>query len=103
MLRHVNSLHLAYILVFAELTSFVQRIHVVELSLKYRFIAAYKGGYNMVYRSNYRLDKTIGHVNNIPTMHFFRGISRNTQSKLYMLSLTECVWDFQHNALWDTH
>ena len=20
-----------------------------------------------------------------------------------MLSLTECVWDFQNNALWDTH
>ena len=20
-----------------------------------------------------------------------------------MLSLTECVWDFQKNALWDTH
>ena len=58
MLRHVNSLHLAYILVFAELTSFVQRIHVVEPSLKYRFIAAYKVSYNMVYRSNYRLYKT---------------------------------------------
>ena len=35
--------------------------------------------------------------NNIPT------ISRNTQSKSYMLSLTECVWEFQNNALWDTH
>ena len=33
----------------------------------------------------------------------FAGISRNTQSKSYMLSLTECVWDFQNNALWDTH
>ena len=33
----------------------------------------------------------------------FSGISRNTQSKLYMLSLTECVWDFQNNALLDTH
>ena len=37
----------------------------------------------------------IGRVNNIPTMQFFTGISRNTQSKSYMLSLTECVWDFQ--------
>ena len=44
---------------------------------------------------------TIGHVNNIPTMHFFTGISRNTQSKSYMLSLTECVWKFRNNELWD--
>ena len=43
----------------------------------------------------------IGHVTNIPTMQFFTRISRNTQSKLkYMLSLTDCVWDFQNNALW---
>ena len=34
--------------------------------------------------------------NNIPTMQFFTGISRNTQSKSYMLSLTECVWEFQN-------
>ena len=46
--------------------------------------------------------KTIAHVNNIPTMQSFTGISRNTQSKSYMLSLTECVWDFQDNALCDT-
>ena len=45
----------------------------------------------------------IGHVNNIPTMQFFTGISRNTKSKLYMLSLTECVGDSQNNALWDIH
>ena len=45
----------------------------------------------------------IGHVNNIPTMQFLSGISRNTQSKSYMLSLTECVWNFQNNALWETH
>ena len=44
-----------------------------------------------------------GHVNSIPTIQFFTGISRNTQSKLYMLSLTECAWDFQNNALWDSH
>ena len=52
-----------------------------------------------------RLLITIGHVNKIPTMrwNFFSGISRNTQAKSYMLSLTECVWDFQNNALWDTH
>ena len=45
----------------------------------------------------------IGHVNNIPTMPFFIEISRNTHSKLYMLSLTEYAWDFQNNTLWDTH
>ena len=45
----------------------------------------------------------IGHVNNIPTMQLFTGIPRNTQSKCYMLSLTECVWEFRNNALWDTH
>ena len=45
----------------------------------------------------------IGHVNNIPTMQFFTQISRNTKSKAYMLSLSECVWDFQNNALWHTH
>ena len=44
----------------------------------------------------------IGHVNNIPIMQFFTGITRNTQPKSYMLSLTECVWDFQNNALWET-
>ena len=31
------------------------------------------------------------------------GVSSNTQSKSYMLSLTEFVWNFQNNALWDTH
>ena len=31
----------------------------------------------------------IGHANNIPTIQFFIGISRNTLSKLYMLSLAE--------------
>ena len=36
-------------------------------------------------------------------MQFFIAISRNTESKSYMLSLTECVWDFLNNALWDTH
>ena len=30
-------------------------------------------------------------------------ISKNTQSKSYTLSLTECVWEFRNNALWDTH
>ena len=44
-------------------------------------------------------EQTIGHVNNIPTMQLFTGIPKNTQSKSYMLSLTECVWDFQNNAL----
>ena len=53
----------------------------------------------MTYLTQY-LD--IEHVNNIPTMQYFNGTSRNTQSKLYMWSSTECVWDFQNNALWDT-
>ena len=46
----------------------------------------------------------LGYVNEYPTMQFFTGISTNTQStKIYILSLTECVWDFQNNALLDTH
>ena len=45
----------------------------------------------------------IKRVNNIPIMKFFTGIFRNTQSKSYMLSLTECVWELGKNALWDTH
>ena len=44
----------------------------------------------------------IAHVNNVPTMQFFTGISRNTETKSYMLSFTECVWEFRSNALWDT-
>ena len=31
----------------------------------------------------------MGHVHNIPTMQIFTGISRNTQSKFFMLSLSE--------------
>ena len=50
-----------------------------------------------------RPDEIIGHVNSIPTMQLFTGISLNTQSKSYMISLTQCVWEFQNNALWDTH
>ena len=45
---------------------------------------------------------SVEHVNNIPTMQVFTEISRNTQSKSYMLSLTECIWEFPNNALWDT-
>ena len=45
----------------------------------------------------------IGHFDNIPTTQFFTGISRNTPSKSYMLSLTECVWDFKNNARCGTH
>ena len=44
----------------------------------------------------------IGHGANIPTRQFFIEISRNIQSKSYMVSVTECCWDFQNNALWDT-
>ena len=32
-----------------------------------------------------------------PTMQYFTGISRNTQSKSYMLSLTECAWGDRNN------
>ena len=50
-----------------------------------------------VYDNN---NRGIGHVN---VMQFFTGISRYTQSKSYMLSLTECVWESQNNALWDNN
>ena len=40
-------------------------------------------------------------VNHIPTMQFSIGISRNTQSKSYMLSLTEYEWESQNDALCD--
>ena len=36
-------------------------------------------------------------------MQSFTGISWNLQSKSYTLSLTECIWEFQNNALWNTH
>ena len=42
------------------------------------------------------------HINNIPIMQFFTGTSRITQSKSYVLSLTECVWEFRNNALWNS-
>ena len=33
----------------------------------------------------------------------FTGISKKYSiSILFMISLTECVWEFQNNALWDT-
>ena len=35
-------------------------------------------------------------------MQFWTGISWNTQSESYKLSLTECAWEFQNIALWDT-
>ena len=46
---------------------------------------------------------SIGHVNNVPTMQFFTGISKTTQFKSHMLSITECVWEFRNNVLWDAH
>ena len=39
----------------------------------------------------------------MPTVQFFIRISRNTQSHSYLLSMSECVWDFQNNAFWDIH
>ena len=59
----------------------------------------YGSGLNWYESDVWCVKKLIGHVNNIPTMHFYG----NTQSKVYMLSLTECVSDFQSSALWDTH
>ena len=41
---------------------------------------------------------SIGRFNNIPIMQVFNGISRNTQSKSYRRSLTECVRNFQNDA-----
>ena len=49
------------------------------------------------------ITQVIWHVNNIPTMQLITGISRNTQSKSYTLSLTERLWDFQNVPLWDAH
>ena len=53
---------------------------------------------------------SLEHINNIPVTQCFTGISRNTQSKSYILSLTECVWNFQimHqgiliNILWSAY
>ena len=39
----------------------------------------------------------IGHVNIILTTQFFNGISRNTQSMIAYMILTESVWEFQNN------
>ena len=44
---------------------------------------------------------TKGHDTDIPTVQLFTGTSRYTQSKSYMLSLIECVWEFRNNALWE--
>ena len=42
----------------------------------------------------------IGHVNNSPTMQFSLEIPEiHSQNHVYMQSLTECVRDFQNNAL----
>ena len=57
----------------------------------------------MLTHTGKHIDSTKGHVNNIPTMQLFTGISRYTQLNSYIPSLTECVWVFQNNALSDTH
>ena len=36
-------------------------------------------------------------------MQFFTGISRITHSKSHMPSLTESIWKFRNDELWDTH
>ena len=46
---------------------------------------------------------SIGHDNNIQTIQSLTGFSRNTQSKSYMLKLTEFFLDFPNGALWDIH
>ena len=46
----------------------------------------------------------IKHVNNVSPNANFTGISEKYSIRiLFMLSMTECVWEFQNNALWDTH
>ena len=45
----------------------------------------------------------VRYVGNIPTKQFWTTIFRNTQSEYYASSLTEDAWEFQNNALWDTH
>ena len=50
-----------------------------------------------IWVSDITLPWLIGHVNNISAMQFFTGISRNTWSESYMLSLTECVWEFRNS------
>ena len=42
------------------------------------------------------------HVNNIPTMQFFSGISRNILSKSLGLLSLEKAFDFWKNSLWNT-
>ena len=42
-----------------------------------------------------------GHANKIPTMQFSLEYPEILRQN-HMLSLTECVWEFQNNALWDT-
>ena len=56
-------------------------------------------------RQSYLLEceHKIGLNNNIPTMQFFTGYSRNTQSKSHRLSLTKYALEFRKEALWDTH
>ena len=44
----------------------------------------------------------IEYVNNIPTMQFFQGNFKKYSVKIILLSLTECVGDFQNNMLWGT-
>ena len=47
----------------------------------------------MYFAYAYGIQACIGHASNIPKMQFFTGISINTQSKSFMPSLSECVWD----------
>ena len=45
--------------------------------------------------------KPIRHVDNVPIIHIWRGHHKNTQSKLYILSLNEYVLEFLNKAFWD--
>ena len=45
---------------------------------------------------------SIGHVCNIPTMLFSRWNFQKYSVKI-MYDIIECVWEFQTNAMWDTH
>ena len=41
----------------------------------------------------------IGNIKNIPTMQFFWNFQSYSVEIVFMLSLPECVWDFQNNVL----
>ena len=51
----------------------------------------------------YDIFQVIGHVNNDSHTVNVNWNSEEYSVKSYGLSLTEYVWEFHNNALWDTH